>query len=398
MMRRIAAALLLFGSTAFAQEREQQAMEAELDRARGEIADQVQLLAYELIDEVVYGWTQAPVFEATTPVVLAEVTVPVGLGTGLSTLVENHVGAVITENPTTNVQLVHCPKCTAVVVHSGPEGTVVSRGYDNPTVLEEMAGSGQRHALFLDLEAEGADLVLRARLTQLTPDLPIVWSRSLSTSASSPALLRSSDALQSSAEARQEYLDTLKSRGPLFVPLRFAARVYTAGFDFETGQEGVPPPPYLWVQTGVELGTTDARAWTSSLIVGASYIPQAYSGLMAQARVSRLLTGRSRSLTRPDLYAFFGGAVITTWGAAAASFQEQAVDADALAGLILGQGPRYTLGALHLGLDLRVGQRIGISAFAETLPGRTNSPNIGAFTFLLGVPVHTIGTEVTFWF
>lgn len=398
------AAALAWPALAAAAPPEELAQQAELDRARAEIAGQVQLMAYDLVDELVYGWMQDPVFDKPTPVVVVDVTVPVGLGTGLQALVENHLADVLSKNPTTHVQLSHCPACTAVVVHSGPEGTVVSRGHDDPAVLEQLGGTAGRHGLFLDLEAEGSWMVLRARLTRLTPDLPIVWARTLASSTATPALLREPGRIKSAAEAREEYLDTLASRGPLLIPLRFCVRAYAQPeqdqYD-EMGNPlagGTPPPPYLWVESGVELGTTQARVWTASLLVGASYVPQAYQGLMAEARVQRLLTGRSRSLTHPDLYLFAGGGVITTWGVATASFQQQTLDADALLAAVNGTEPRATFGTLNVGVDLRVGQRIGLSTFLETLPSMTKSTNIGNFVKVLGVGFHSVGTEVTFWF
>ncbi len=385
-------AVLLAAAPAWAESPEEATMRAELERARREIADEVHLITFDLIDELVYGWTQEPVFATATPVVLAGVTVPVGLGTGMQALVENHIASVLVANPITNVQLVHCPECTAVVVHSGPEGTVVSRGLDNPDVLERISGI-DRHALFIDVEAEGAFLVLRARLTRLTPELPIVWSHTISSSGSTAALLRESSSLKSAAAAREEYLDVLRSRGAIIVPLRVAVRAYARG-----GDAGLAPPPFFWLQTGVELGTTDARLWTSSILLGYSFVPQAYQGIMVQSRVSRLLTGRSRSLTRPDLYGFFGVGAMSIWGPATAAFREEALTTAELLANADGDDPRNTLGAFHFGLDLRVGNRIGMSGFLETLPYLRNSANLGEYLYVGGVSFQSFGTEVTFWF
>lgn len=372
----------------------EQGQQAELDRVRAEIGNQVQLQAYDLVDELVYGWTTEPVFDKPTPVVLANVSVPVGLGSGMQALVENHLGAVLAENPTTQMQLVHCPSCTAVVVHSGPDATVVSRGFDDPAVLERLGEDTGRHALFIDIEAEGGFLVLRARLTQLTPDLPIVWSHTLATSTSTPALLRQPHDLKSAAEARREYEAVLHDRGPLSIPLRFVVRSYARPWDFTR----VGPPPFLWLQSGIEMGTTDAHAWTASLVLGYSFVPQAYQGIMGQARVNRLLTGRVRSLTRPNLYAFAGGAVISVWGPATAAFSDDALTADQVLAGAEQEGPRTAFGTIQLGLDLRVGNRIGLSTFLETIPDLALSPNLGEYVFIFGVSFQTLGTEVTFWF
>ncbi|MBN2801254.1 MAG: hypothetical protein JXX28_19090 [Deltaproteobacteria bacterium] len=394
-MRTLALAVaLLAGGEALAVTPAEQAQIAQLDRLRAQVADQVHLAAFDLVDELVYGWTADPVFPSETQVVLAGVTVPVGLGTGLQALIENHLAAVLAENPSTHVQLVHCPQCTAVVVHSGPEGTVISRGIDDPEVLERIGGGGGKHALFVDVEAEGAWLVLRARLTRLTPDLPIVWSHTLSTAAGTPALLRQPTHLKSAAEARREYLDALSGRGNSLIPLRFAVRSYAAPPSWYD-PPGTPPPPFLWLQSGVELAPTSARAWTASLLAGVSYIPQAYQGLMTQARISRLITGRARSLTRPDLYVFGGIAMMTVWGPGTASFQAPTPNGD---DLLTVASPREILGTFHLGADLRLGNRIGISAFLETLPALSQSENLGEYYYGLGISFQSLGSEVTFWF
>jgi len=369
----------------------QEAQQAELERVRLQIADQVQLVAFDLVDEMVVSLRDDPVFDKPTPVVLADVTVPVGLGAGMASLVENHLATVLLANPDTHLQLVHCPSCTAVVVHSGPEATVISRGHDQPETLEKLGvGTGQ-HALFVDVEAEGAFLVLRARLTRLTESQPIVWSHTVATSASTPALLRQPDGLTTASEARAEYLDALRDRGPIAVPLRFAVRT------FARPDEGVAAPPFVWLQSGVELGVTDAQAWTSSILVGYSFIPQAYQGIMGQARVHRLLTGRARSHIKPDLYGFVGAAVISVWGPATGAFSSEVLTADEIIAALEEEGPRTSFGTLQVGLDLRVGQRIGLSTFLETIPDYANSPNFGNYV-RVGLGFQSLGSEVTFWF
>ncbi len=393
---------------------------AELERVRTQLAGQVQLSAYDLLDELVLGWKQEPVFATPTPVVLAGLTVPVGLGTGLQALLENHLSALLTQNPDTHVQLVHCPSCTAVVVHSGPEGTVIARGIDSPSLLEELGEGGQKHALFVDVEAEGTWLVLRARLTELNPDLPITWSRTISLSADTPAMLRQPQELKSASEAQIQYLAALQSRGPIAIPVRLSIKTFAApdddpivGNDFDTydtytdtdtdtggttSSTGIAPPPYYWVQAGVELGVNDARAWVGSFVLGYTVIPQAWQGLMGEVRMARLLTGNYRSLTRPDLYLFGGASVVTVWGPATGSFTTDALDTEDIISSLEGDDPRATFGTFQSGLDLRIGNRMGIATYLEFLPSFRNSNNFGAYAVILGMNIQSFGMEVSLWF
>jgi len=193
--------LALTGISASAAESDDAIQRAQIERVRARVAGEIQLSAYDLVDELALVWKTAPIFAEPTAVVLADVSVPVGMGTGMQALLENHLSSVLLANPDTNVRLVHCPSCMATVVHSGPEGTVVSRGIDQPEVLAQLGEDAGKHALFVDVEAQGQFLVLRARLTRLTPELPVVWSRTLSSSTASAAMLRQPGTLKTAEEA-----------------------------------------------------------------------------------------------------------------------------------------------------------------------------------------------------
>ncbi len=373
------------------------AQRRKLDELRSSVAGEVHLTALDMVDELVLGWKSEPVFADATPVVLASVTVPVGMGSGMGALIENHLADVLAANPGTHVQLVHCPSCTAVVVHSGPEATVVSRGIDNPDALAELEDttSQNQHALYVDIEAEGAFLVLRARLTRMTRERPIVWSHTLASSTSVPSMLRAPGQLMTADEARDAYLDAIEGRGDVHVPLRVGVRTYAQPED----QAAVAPPPFLWFQSGAEVSLTRGAGWTGSLMGGFTFIPQAYAGLMGQARASRLITGRVRSHGRPDVYAFFGAAVINVWGPGTEPFSGRVLTAD---DILTAQEEdivnRDTFGALQGGLDVRVGSRMGMSFFFEHMPSMRENPNMGAYVTIVNVPFQSLGTEVAFWF
>ena len=392
----LALALVLLPFPAGAADSVTDAQRAQLEALRAKVAAQIQLQAYDLLDELVFGWTQKPPFPLETPVVLAGVSVPVGFGSGLQALVENHFAALIVKNPGSRVVLAHCPQCTALVVHSGAKGTIVSRGVDQPAALGAAgAPSGASHALFLDFEVEGASLVLRARITSLEPALPIVYARTLSTSTSSPALLRTGDQLKSASDARQEYLEALEGRGQLQFPIRFGVRTYASNPD---GGFGAMVSPMLWLQVGVEASLTQARAWTGSFSAGATWMPELHRGYLVQARVSRLLSGTTYSLTNPDLYGFVGGSVISIHGPAALSFSEETPTVENVASETLGLESHMAFGALQLGLELRVKNRIGVSAYLESLPSLGNAIAIGSYFDLGIITFRSFGAEVSFCF
>ncbi len=368
---------------------------AQMEQLRGEIASQIQLQAYDLLDELVYAWTQNPPFPVQTPVVLADVTSPVGFGSGLDALIENHFASLVTNNRQGNVQLAHCPQCTAVIVQAGAKGTLVSRGVDNPEALAKLGGlSGSKHALFLDFEAEGSALVLRARITELQPALPIVYARTLTTTTSSPALLRTPERLKSATEARAEYMDALEKRGLFLVPMKVGIRMYAEG------DQGGPviSAPYIWLQVGAEAALTQARAWTASAHLAGTWMPELHTGWLAGARISRLLSGRSTSLTRPDIYGFTGLNVINIHGQGARTFS---LETPTMTDLVNNAGRsdyHATFAAIQLGAELRVKNRIGVSLYLENLPGLGNAPAIGNYLDFGFVQFQSFGAEVSFCF
>jgi hypothetical protein len=393
----IVAALLLVCATANAADVDApDAFEKEAEEARAEIASQLQLHAYDLLDELVFRWVQAPPFERDTALVLADVTVPVGFGSGLQALIENHFVDLLLKNPRTHVQLTHCPQCLAMVVHSGAKGTVVGRGVDEPEALEKAGiASGSRHAIFLVFEAEGAALVLRVRITSLEPKLPIVYAQAITSTTSSPSLLRSPEKLKSAADARKEYLDLLEGRGLLLVPVSFSVRTYQA-----KPNALIASAPLLWLNAGIEASLSQARAWVASFSAGLTWAPQSHVGWSLQARVGRLITGNVVSLTHPDVYVFVGGALISMYGTGAVPFRDnrtpEAVKEETDSST--DTSPNAIFGTLQAGLTLRLKNRVAATAYLETAPALNDSMSFGNFIDLGVTKIQTIGFEVTFCF
>jgi hypothetical protein len=367
----------------------QEARRAQLERLRAELTAQIHLQANDLVDELVFSWLSSPPFATPTPVVLADVIAPLSYGSGLLALLENHLAQVLLKNPGTNVQLAHCPPCTALVVHSDATGTVIGRGVDQPGALAKLRGaSGAGHALFLDFEAEGSALVLRARVTKLEDALPIVYARTLSTRTQSAALLRSPGRLVSAEEARDEYLAILEQRGPFTIPVRLALTVFAPSND---GNLEIPLP-IPWLHIGVEYAISSARAWTGSLTLGGTYIPTVQAGAIVQARAARLLTGSEVSLTHPNVYGFVGVGLAVLQGNTA-SLLNTTPTGDL--------GPIASYLSLQTGLEVRVSRRIGATFYVESIPTLWAHDFVG--NYLANGPfgfiqLNSIGAEATFAF
>ena len=388
--------VLTFQATAFAQATSETVEEnrlTQLATLRSTLTNQLHLQAYELIDEMVYEWKERPLFEQPTEVVVASVNAPIGYGAGLMTLLENHLYAVILENQDTNIDLVECSACSDMVVHSGSEATVISRGIDQPRALDRILPRLPAYALHLDLEAEGAALVLRARLTKLDQGQRIHWARAYTPTVGSTALLRSNQRLISAEEARQEYLDLLRGDEVIMIPFRLGLH------SFASGENNTINPPLFMLQTGIELSPTFARAWSASFLGGIIYLPDTYIGMIGQTRIYRLITGNHRSIAGPDLYFFVGADIITVSGEAIVSLKpEETSFADLLVATNPEIKPRATFGGFQVGLELRVNNRIGLTAGLKTIPSLRDSSNMGRFFRSNIVDFHSLTTEVAFWY
>lgn len=372
-----------------------QARAAQLERLRAQVANEVQLRAYDLLDELVFGWMESPHFSSPTDVVLGDVTVPVGFGSGLEALIENHLAELLIKNPGTNLRLTHCPACSAIVVHSEDEGTVISRGVDQPRALTKLEATGAGgHALFLDFEAEGTALVLRARITRLEESLPIVFARTLSTRTTTAPLLRTPERLTSAEDARAEYLSILEQRGPVTLPVRVALTTFAPPPE-DNGAVAIPTP-LPWIQVGAEMPFSTARAWVGNIVVGGMFIPTVHTGLMLQVRGMRLLTGTESSLTHPDLYGFLGVSLVALQGPAANVFADEVPNLASTPLSVI--GPVAAWPSIQGGFEARVNHRIAASVYAETTPTLNNAPAIGRYLDFGFLQIHAIGVEASFNF
>jgi len=375
--------------------------EEELSRLRSEIAGGIQLRAFDLLDELVASWNAKPVFATDTPVILAGVTVPLGFGSGLEALIENHFAELVVKNPDGHVKLAHCPQCSALIVHSGQKGTIVARGIDEPEALAKAGvASGSLRAIFLDFEAEGSALVWRARITSIEPSLPIVYARTISTTTASAALLRTGEPLLTAEQAHQEYVDDLQSKGPILVPFTVGIRTFASPQDTGDGNLGIATVPQVWVMGGGEVALTQARAWTAGVSVGATWVPAIQTGAMLQGRVARLLSGNASSLTNPDLYGFVGLSATDLQGPGALVLRDKTPTTAALLAALTGSTEASSIWAAgQIGALLRVKNRISLAAYTEVAPTLTTATGVGTYLDLFGiVRFQSVGAEVSFCF
>ena len=63
-----------------------------------------------------------------------------------------------------------------------------------------------------------------------------------------------------------------------------------------------------------------------------------------------------------------------------------------------GEDPRATFAAFHLGLELRVGNRIGFSVFGENMPAYGGTDRLGNAIVTPILDFHALGAEVSFCF
>jgi hypothetical protein len=360
---------------------------------RAELAHDVQFYATQLIDEMVYEWTRSKPFETPTPLLMMNISVPLGLGSGFTTLLENHLAEVLLKNPNTNLIPSHCPSCLAWTVHSTPDGTVLSRGTEDPDqLLKDSPNSKIKHSLYLDFEAQGSSLILRSKIVSLQKGLPIVSAKSYSTSTSAPALLRDPNRLKSSAEVREEYKQILAGRDRFLFPLRAIARIYSPP---EGGNSSTSP--FVWFEVGAESFFTQEQRWGGGISVGFTSLKGVHEGWSTGARVVRLISGSSKSFTHPDVYFVLGGTILNVKGENARAFQRTPASTVDLLRDAKGDEPQASFASWKIGTELRIKNRFSAGIFGEILPSPASN-RIGTYVDLGAASIRGYGLEVGLWF
>jgi hypothetical protein len=358
-------------------------------RADDEVIRQdIRLMGADLVDELIYAWLKAPPLGGGRGLVLTEVNAPIGLDERFTVMVENRLYELLAQNPGLRLALHHCSACTGWVAKSNPTQTRISRGIDQPNVLAELASvSPDLLALSLSYEAEGRDLVLRARIYELLGHQKILWAQTFSTSMSSRRLLRDAHQLISLEEAREEQRRILAGRDPIDL----MTRIFIRNFNVSAGPINQAPLPFI--EQSLETIFPPDRTSRAGLNVGFCSLRSSIEAWSFGGHYMRLLFNRSPSLISPDLYFVFGFNYIRMRGPAAAVFGAKQVDPSILSNL--DSEPKATLVTYRYGFETHVKYRLGFTAFLENIPILDDNEAFSEET-LLFLPYHSFGIGAVF--
>ncbi len=341
------------------------------NRARGAAAMQLQLMASDLLDELVYGWTRESPLDGKFKLVIMGVNVPIGLNAQLASLLETHINELIIKNPETGLIPVYCGACTAVTTYAIRDKTVIARGADIPEVAATLKDKAA-YALYLDFEGQGAQLVLRASIVRLE-DHRLVYGKSLATGSSQPSSLRSAEHLVSAGEARREYISILEGRKRMNLSLGLRVNIIQA----ETNV--VAATPFVWATVGMETYVNHRKKWLADFRLGVASLKGEHNAWQLSSRLYRHLWLDESDLSKPDVYFFAGPTYWEISGPGAVLFKERKkLQAGTIAARLAGkdyQSKAHNIGMV-LGLETRIAEFMRMGAFIETFLNQSDNQNL----------------------
>ncbi|MGE0173752.1 MAG: hypothetical protein AB7T49_13225 [Oligoflexales bacterium] len=342
----------------------------------------VEWMATDLVDEMVYAWKKTPIFSKATGLALAEISAPVGLDERFNVTVENRLYDVMRQNSDIPMYLVFCSLCTRYIVKSTPKGTIFSRGIDQPEAVESLVQqTPDQLALSMVFETEGRELVLRASIFELKSPQRLVWAQSFATSRSARRLLRETAPLISLEQARADQNALLEGKDPLEIDTRITVR------QFKNNQV----MPLMFVEQSFEGILLPDRNTRAAVTFGFTSIREALTGYSFGGHFSRLMFHKRPRLAVPDLYFFFGGHHVHLRGPQAAIFGQGQLDVARI--IDEDKEPKVSLTTWRLGLETHVKYRFGFTFFLENIPLLKGNALIKQDS-LLGIPYHAIGWGV----
>lgn len=346
--------------------------------ARSDMAGYLHLMAADLLDELVYRWTENPTFGSPTRVVLVELGVPMGLNGNFQGFLEDRFFDLLTQHPETSMIPVHCGLCTELTVVSDPSGTFMGRGADVMPDFKQLPNWQNTKGLYLNFAIQGTELVLRSRLVNLDAERRIIAAQTLATSSSQPPLLRATKPLVSAEEVRREYISLLKEQDAIEIPIRVSVSFFAASPKSMAGQT-ITLPPMMWLQAGAETWISQRRRWLGGFFLGLSSMPETYDAWALGGRFSRLL-GSGYRLATPNYYAYLETSYMELSGPASSLFRSNEVrtpdeiineyrDRD--------QPLKITDGRIKLGVEMHLKSFYRAEAFLEVMPNQLENENLG---------------------
>ena len=343
----------------------------------------LRLMGADLVDEMVYTWTKSPPFNAMRGVVLADVSAPVGLDERFGVMVENRLYEVLQQNPGIPIALVHCSVCRQVVAKSTPKGTLLSRGIDQPEVLQSLLHSApERLGLSMAFEAEGRELVLRAAIFELVGEQRILWAQTFATSLSARRVLREASPLVSLETARAQQNMLLHGKDSIEVTSRITLRQFN--LNGGTGQAA----PLLFLEQSIEGVPSPWRNYRAGFTLGFTSVRESLEAWSAGGHIMKLMFTKTPRLGLPDLYWFFGMHYIRMRGPGALVFGAQEIDVSRRINPTT--EPKATLVTWRLGLETHMKYKLGFMAFLENIPLLKKNNTFQEEKFLL-IPYYAWG-------
>ncbi len=344
------------------------------------------IMAAELVDDMVYSWLKNPPFSNQTQVTIVEITAPVSLDNRFNTVIENRLYELFQKNPQLKIELVHCSSCSQIVSYSNSEKTIISRGIDQPEVLNGILKLAPKTmALSLNFEVQEREIYLQSHIFELAPPQKILWAQKYSTSMGVRASLREATPLLSLESAREIQNKILIGREPL----KFISRLQIHNFETD---ENYTLPPLLFGEQSLEGEILPERNQKFGLSVGVGSVRDSYSGWTVGGRYSKLMFRDSPSLIHPDMYWFLGVQYMRLQGPGAAVFAENQLDLNKL--INSDDDPKASLTNYQFGFEALIKYKFGLSVYLEFIPALSKSKIIHEQSLI--IPYHGIGTALVF--
>ena len=340
--------------------------------------NRLELMAVDLVDELVYVWGRSLPVRPQSRVYLAGVAPPLGVRAAFTEFVENHFYGLVTSQLPGDIAWVHCPGCSTLSVFSHQQRTVMGpRHLVEPNAGDQIAQYAD-YLCYLDFAVEGSELVLRARILDPQDHHRIVFAKTLASHSSKPPLLRQHHRLASAQEARQSYMNVLSEKPNYQLPIRLLTKIFPA--PSQSGPAMPASPAMLWLEVGAEFYLSPARRWFAGFYGGVASMPEAYDGFALGGRFGFLALRPFHSLVEPNLYGYMAVAYQELVGPGAELFiykERRRIDqirADITETKIT---PKVSLPAIRIGMELKAKNSFTAGVFLEGFPSEDKNENLG---------------------